>query len=143
MTLRRVAPLVAALLFSACSSARSAASLPVAEAAAGARADAKAPADTSSCDARQTAATAIVEAAIAKARACIQDADCVAVRFGASCFDSCSSPIGAAGRADYETAVAQANEKECAAFFKAGCKLPLPPPCAPQPPPTCQAGACR
>ena len=142
MTTLRGISLVAALLVAACTSATPPAS--ATEAAAASRPEAKAAGGGGdSCQAHQRAATSIVLAAIEKARACTKDADCLVVSVGASCFDACTGAIGAGGKAAYDRAVEEANAKECAAFFKDGCKLPMPPPCAPQPPVACLAGSCK
>jgi hypothetical protein len=95
------------------------------------------------CGKRQSAALDIVSQAIDANRACTQDGDCVIVSLGAGCVDACGRVMAASGKAAYDKAVADANAQYCDSYKSAGCPGMVPPPCAPNPPPSCKAGTCQ
>jgi hypothetical protein len=95
-----------------------------------------------SCSAHREAALVLVRGAIEANRACKADSDCVSVALAARCFNACTRPMSAAGKAAYEAAVTEANAKHCAAYEKESCPPASSPPCPGAPAPVCKAGSC-
>jgi hypothetical protein len=93
------------------------------------------------CDALAKQGRDEVSRAIDAHKACTTDADCVEVALATSCFDSCSRGVAKSGRADVDTAKANAEKNACAQFKEKGCKVTIPP-CSP-PALKCQTGSCE
>jgi hypothetical protein len=93
------------------------------------------------CDALAKQGRDEVSRAIDAHKTCTTDADCMEVAFATSCFDSCSRGIAKSGKADVDTAKANAEKNACAPFKEKGCKVTIPP-CSP-PALKCQSGSCE
>ena len=101
------------------------------------------PSGNQTCEAIQADARSTLAKFVDENRACKQDADCVVVGFGASCFDSCTRAIAGDRKADYEAAATNVNAGACATYSKQSCPAHTVPPCAPPSAPTCNAGMCE
>jgi hypothetical protein len=82
-----------------------------------------------------------VSAAIESNASCNADADCVAIGFAASCFDSCARTVASSGVAAVSAAKSKVDGAQCKQFLDQGCKV-MYPPCVPRPPAKCTAGKC-
>ena len=94
------------------------------------------------CSAKADSARQVVDTAIQANQACAKDEDCVIVSLSGACFDACGRVMSASGKAAYDQAGEEAASKYCAAYHADGCPTVMPPPCAPNPPPSCKAGKC-
>lgn len=83
-----------------------------------------------------------VMAAITANASCSVDAECEAIAFSSSCFDSCTRATSKAGVAAVTAAKTRVDGEQCAKFRDQGCRS-ITPPCAPPAAPRCVAGACQ
>jgi hypothetical protein len=94
------------------------------------------------CDQMTTKSEAEVDAVLQKYSACNTADDCTTVAYATNCFSKCSRSIGKLGLDTYNQTVNDINNGLCKAFKADGCKFPLPPCVAPQPP-QCNNHVCQ
>jgi hypothetical protein len=99
-----------------------------------------------SCEAREQAAAALLEGAVADADvACNEDADCTRVSTNAVCHDRCQEVVvSRAGKAQIDSALDEVDHGVCGDYASDGCVF-IAPPCIPPQPgtPACVNARCE